>query len=284
MAEYKRLFASLDNLSQSSQNSNLLAIDQSAIGLGHQQNRPTGDMDPKVPNATGIDRTRIDVHMKKEARKWSDQEVELVIDLYEARPCLWDTSSNEYHLRPLKSKELMAVSDKMKIPVDDIKAKWCSLCSQELQERTKEEKSKSGMGASEVYNSSWQFMSKMRFVGQMKKTARSESTMNLITLTESEESETSDLHMSTENIDIEESDKNSAKYKKRSTKRECLSDETADKKNALLASCIDVLKAPPSPSIDPFALYVSKQLHELGPESRIMAEKKRNDILFEMRH
>ena len=53
------------------------------------------------------------------------------------------------------------------VSVPELKAKWNSLCSQELRERTKEEKSKSAMGADELYQSNWQFMSKMRFVDQI---------------------------------------------------------------------------------------------------------------------
>ena len=112
----------------------------------------------------------------KNTRKWTDEEVELLIDNFEAQPSLWDVSLKEYHLRDGAFKK---ISEDMDIPVPELRAKWNSLRSQELRERTKEEKSKSGMGADELYQSNWQFMSKMRFVGQCKKTAKSASTLKI---------------------------------------------------------------------------------------------------------
>ena len=36
-------------------------------------------------------------------RKWTDDEVEVLIDHYEAKPCLWDISCKDYHLRDVKN-------------------------------------------------------------------------------------------------------------------------------------------------------------------------------------
>jgi hypothetical protein len=37
---------------------------------------------------------------RTKGRKWSDQETDLLIDLLEDNPCLWDVFCKEYHLRP----------------------------------------------------------------------------------------------------------------------------------------------------------------------------------------
>ena len=39
---------------------------------------------------------------KKEKKKWSDDEIEIFIDLYESRPCLWDIFSIDYCKRDMK--------------------------------------------------------------------------------------------------------------------------------------------------------------------------------------
>ena len=58
----------------------------------------------------------------------------------------------------------------MDIPVLDLKSKWNTLRIQELHERAKEEKSKSGMGVTKSINQFGNLcVSKMRFVGQCKK-------------------------------------------------------------------------------------------------------------------
>ena len=96
--------------------------------------------------------------------------MDLLIDAFEARPCLWDIGIKEYHLRDVKNKTYGELAEEMGISVVHIKTKWSTLRAQELRERAKEEKSKSGMGGAEVYVSAWQFMEKMRFVSQIKKT------------------------------------------------------------------------------------------------------------------
>ena len=49
----------------------------------------------------------------------------------------------------------------------------------------------------------------------------------------------------------------------------------------LIAKCIDVLERPKEAG-DPFVLYVSEQLKNLDKRWRLLAEKRINDILFEL--
>ena len=57
----------------------------------------------------------------------------------------------------------------------------------------------------------------------------------------------------------------------------------------MIAKCIDVLdrsKAqtlPTKETPDPFALYISEQLKSLDKRRRLLAEKRINDVLFELR-
>ena len=60
-----------------------------------------------------------------------------------------------------------------------IKAKWNSLRAQHGRELAKENKTKSGQSANDLYESSCQYIEKMRFVEQVKKTAQSTSTLKL---------------------------------------------------------------------------------------------------------
>ena len=55
-----------------------------------------------------------------------------------------------------------------------------------------------------------------------------------------------------------------------------------EQKQKLMAKCIDVLDRPKEAG-DPFALYVSKQSKNLDKRRRLIAKKRINDILFELR-
>ena len=228
------------------------------------------------------------VMANKQARKWTDEEIELLIDNFEDQPSLWDISTKDYHLRDVKNAALKKISDEMAIPVPDLKSKWNSLRTQELRERTKEEKSKSGMGADELYLSTWQFMDKMRFVGQCKKTAKSLSTLNLSTLEDDSMEEFNDIDESGSSSSEPPPTKKQKPAKPAKRKPSAAEDAEA-KKSVLLTSCIEALKPQTTstdtnrPSIDPYAVYVDQQLQHLTSESRLLAEKKINDILFELR-
>ena len=61
--------------------------------------------------------------VKSEIRKCTDDEVESIMDLYESRPCLWDTFSKDYRKRDFKEKALNEISEEIFIPVEEIKQK-----------------------------------------------------------------------------------------------------------------------------------------------------------------
>ena len=210
--------------------------------------------------------------------RWEDEELGQLIDLYEERPCLWDIAEKNYAKRDIKEKAISEISVELNIDIPTIKAKWNSLRAQHGRELAKENKTKSGQSTDEIYESSWPYMEKMRFVEQIKKTAKSTSTLKLSSGNDAD----NDLNI---NSDPEESLDTTEFVKEKSSKRKRITQ--SDEKQKLIAKCINVLDKPatqPQPTVtDPFALYVSEQLKDLDKRRRLIAEKRINDILFEIR-
>ena len=102
--------------------------------------------------------------VKSEIRKWTDDEVESIMDLYESRPCLWDIFSKDYRKRDFKEKALNEISEEIFIPVEEIKQKWLSLRAQYGRELTNSKKQKSGQSTDELYISQWIFYDKNAFL------------------------------------------------------------------------------------------------------------------------
>ena len=162
-----------------------------------------------------------------------------------------------------------------------IKAKWNSLRAQHGRELAKENKTKSGQIADDLYESSWQYMEKMRFVEQVKKTAQSTSTLKLSESSLSAEVSDTEIDQQDDSLNSSEPLVGKSSKRKRPNPNE--------QKNKLVAKCIDVLvrsKAqtlPTKETPDPFALHISEQLKKLDKRRRLLAEKRINDVLFELR-
>ena len=93
---------------------------------------------------------------------WEDEDIERLIDLYGARPCLWGIADPTYSKKDVRE-------------INTIKSKWNSLGAQQRRELAKESKTKSSQSTDDVDGSSWPFMEKMHFVKRDKKTARNTS-------------------------------------------------------------------------------------------------------------
>ena len=61
---------------------------------------------------------------------WDEDDVEKLIDLYEARPCLWDIADPTYSKKDIKEKALSEIKDEMGIELNLIKSKCNSLRAQ----------------------------------------------------------------------------------------------------------------------------------------------------------
>ena len=140
----------------------------------------------------------------------------------------------------------------------------------------KESKTKSDQSTDDVCESSWPYMEKMLFVEQIKKTARSISTLKLSdpqSVIKGESEQEDDAQNDSLNYDsnrflVEKS----AKGKR---------GNPTEQKQKLMERCIDVLDRPKEAG-DPFALHLSQKLKNLDERRRLLAEKRINDILFEL--
>ena len=194
---------------------------------------------------------------------WEDEDIERLIDLYGARPCLWGIADPTYSKKGVRE-------------INTIKSKWNSLGAQQRRELAKESKTKSSQSTDDVYESSWPFMEKMRFVKRVKKTVRSTSILKfsdpqLVIKGESEQEDEAQN-------DSLNSDCNRSLVKKNAKRKRV---NPTEQKQKLMAKCIDVLDRPKDAG-DPFVLYVSQQLKNLDKRRRLLAEKRINDILFEL--
>ena len=195
----------------------------------------------------------------KKKYRWSDDKVGLLIDLFEERPCLWDIAVPSNSKRDVKEKALSEISETLGMDIPTIKAKWSSLRAQYRCESAKENKNKSGQGTDELYESKWIFFQKMCFVEQTKKNAKSNSTLQL--LNDDDDDEGTHDNMSWEPKANSPGDAPGPSKRRKKTLEET--------KNALLSKCVGILEQPivqPQPTpIEPFAVYISKQLESLDP-------------------
>ena len=119
-------------------------------------------------------------------------------------------------------------------------------------------------------------MEKMGFVEQVKKTARSTSTLKISdpqSVIERESEQKDETQNDSLNLTCNRS------LVDKSAKRKLVN--PTEQKQKLMAKCIDVLDRPKKAG-DPFALYVSEQLKILVKRRRLSAEKRIIDILFEL--
>ena len=102
---------------------------------------------------------------------WSDEHVDLLIELWNDREILYDVVHPDYHKKDKKEKIIEEIktilSDKaIYVEVNGITAKFTSLKSYFCQERGKIAASKtSGSGTNDVYISRWKFFSSLDFFG-----------------------------------------------------------------------------------------------------------------------
>ena len=119
-------------------------------------------------------------------------------------------------------------------------------------------------------------MENMCFVEQVKKTARSTSTLKLLdqqSVIKGESEQENEAQNDSLNPDSNRS------LVEKSIKRKRVN--PTKQKQKLMAKCTDVLDRPKETG-DPFALYVSEQLKNLDKRRRLLAGTRINDILFEL--
>ena len=71
---------------------------------------------------------------------WEDEDIERLIDLYEARHCLWDIADPTYSKRDVREKALSEIKEELGMEINTIKSKWNSLRAQHETELANEGK------------------------------------------------------------------------------------------------------------------------------------------------
>lgn len=214
------------------------------------------------------------------ARKWTELEIDQLIDLLEEKDCLWDVNTKDYHVRNKREKALEEMRDILDIDMADIKAKITSLRAQLGREIGKTKAKKSGQGLGENYKSSWIYFDRLQFLVPIMQAGRSKdslsnrsSTTDSITLEILDSPEDSPISQDVETPRV-------GKSRKRSLETESKAREE------LLSTCVQVLKQP-LPEPEPkrqcsFSLYISEKLASFDRRTRIIAEKRISDIIFDI--
>ena len=207
---------------------------------------------------------------KGRERNWKDEEIEMLITLYEERPCLWDVGHKEYMNRDSKevaySQIDLLMTEKYDVSREDYKSKWKIIRSQFMREQALERRKKSGQPTSDVYHSSWKWYKMLKFLVIVQTATKGFDTMKIKLTTEDDENESP-----------------AAMTPTKKTK-----EDLERKKMSLLDRAVGILKevneAPTAAELseeDAFGMVVAKTLARLSPRERMLAKKKINDILFE---
>lgn len=229
---------------------------------------------------------------RTKGRKWSDQETNLLIDLLEEHTCLWDVYSKEYHLRNARERAYEKMKGELNIELADIKTKIMNLRSQLGREIAKSKAKKSGQARSECYKSSWAYWDRLQFLVPVMQAGKSKDTLPTSRSSTPESVDNEDCLDDSTLISVDEEDENPSpssicrkgKYCKKAT------DLESKARNELLSTCVQVLKEPlPFPTPEPqakrqcpFSLYIAEKLSGFDKCSRMIAEKRISDIIFEM--
>ena len=221
---------------------------------------------------------------KAKARKWNDEETDLLIDLLEQNGCLWDVFSKEYHLRDKRDQVYETMQEELGISIADIKYKITGLRSQLGREVAKTNQKKSGQGVGENYKSAWIYWDRLQFLMPVIKAGKSKDSLQASVDRQSSVSPDTkqieeDVQNDTENQENESQTTPRAKLPKRKTEQELTS-----KKHALLDRCLHVLQEPMQSQEKQchFSMHIAEKLASFDRRTRLIAEKRINDIIFEL--
>ena len=199
----------------------------------------------------------------KGGKDWTDEEISLLIDMLEEKPCLWDVFDKEYTKRDVKEIAYTEIASSLDTNIESIKAKINGLRAQLGREVAKVNKTKSGQSTDELYASSWIHYDRLSFLLPVIKSSKSRDTLKR----KNEE----------ENEEVEETRFSTPGLKKKTI---------AERKIELLSKCTEAITKKPVESADSkhsaFALYVDEKLSQLGKRDRRIAEKRISDVLFEV--
>ncbi|CAB3993455.1 Hypothetical predicted protein [Paramuricea clavata] len=254
--------------------------DFAEIGEDDVSNKPTSSKKQKAEKSGGKSLAK--------SKKWTDKEIDKLLEMLEDRVCLWDVSSKEYHLRDKRAKAYKEMEEKLGVSAAEIKSKIVGLRAQLGREMVKVRAMKSGMALSEVYESNWIYWDRLQFLTKVMEARKSKD--NLVDQGDKhgnspgsvETSVTADANSFPVPSQGQNSNKTPNYYSRKSKKN-----DLEMKRQELLSTCINVLKEPaPSqqaaPIQCPFSLYVAEKRSQFDRMTRMVAEKRISDVLFEL--
>ena len=218
------------------------------------------------------------------SRRWSDAEVDRLIELLEERPCLWDVFCKEYHVREKRERAYEEIENELEIELNDIKTKIVGLRSQLGRELSKTNNKKSGQALNENYKSNWIYWDSLQFLVPVMQAGKSKDNLPDRQSSSSPESFDSISEDASPEMEKDEAPVRSRKSSKTSHEvaKRCLESS----KTELISTCIQVLKEPSNAQEGVtqchFSKYVSEKLANFDRRTRLIAEKRISDILFEL--
>ncbi|XP_033096288.1 uncharacterized protein LOC117100612 [Anneissia japonica] len=98
-------------------------------------------------------------------RVWKpdNAEIDVLIDLFQKNPCLWDNKSKTYHDKSIRNAAIQNIALELDTEVKNIKWKWNNIRTQYRREKSKEYM-KSVSGVDDGYKSRWRLMDRLMFL------------------------------------------------------------------------------------------------------------------------
>ena len=218
----------------------------------------TPDMTEKVFESHLKENGIVKKAKSKGGKHWTDEEMSLLIDTSEEKPCLWDVFDKEYTKRDVKEIVYTERESSLDTNIQSIKAKINGLRAQLGREVAKVNKTKIGQSTDELYASSWIHYDRLSFLLPVIKSSKSGDTLK--------------RNNEEENKEVEETRFSTLGLKKKTIN---------ERKIELLAKCTEAITKKPVESA--FVLYVDKKLSQLGKLDRRIPEKRISDALFELK-
>ena len=91
----------------------------------------------------------------KGGKHWTDEEISLLRDMFEEKPCLWDVFDREYTKRDVKEITYTEIASSVDTNIESIKVKINGLRAQLGREVAKVNKTKSEQSTDKLYASGW---------------------------------------------------------------------------------------------------------------------------------
>lgn len=95
---------------------------------------------------------------------WTKTKLELLIEQFESKSCLWKTTCKEYKDRNARQRAICEIAGLLSFSSTDVKKKLRVLRNQYGNEKSKMKKVKSGDGTDDAYVTKWWLFTKLRFL------------------------------------------------------------------------------------------------------------------------